>query len=212
MEERTEGCSDRSAQGGRRYDASVPSVADVLRGTLSAPTPDPQVVDGVPAAVVVPVVDGPRPSLLLTRRTDTVGVHKGEISFPGGARHGDDTDLLSTALRETREELGIPETSFDVLGRLPETHTIVTGYIIVPFVGVLRERPDMTPSPLEIAEVLEMDLGRLEGVEREVIPEGRPGGWFAYELDGHTVWGATGRILHGLLEMLREGGWAPEEG
>jgi 8-oxo-dGTP pyrophosphatase MutT (NUDIX family) len=197
---------------GRRYDAGVTTVAEALRGALPPPTPDPEVVGGVAAAVVVPVVDGPRPRLLLTRRTDTVRDHKGEISFPGGVWHEDDRDLLATALRETREELGIASSSFEVLGRLPETHTIVSGYVIVPFVGILVERPAMTPSPLEIAEILEMDLGRLAGVERQVIPGDRPGGWFAYELDGNTVWGATGRILHGFLEALREGGWTPEEG
>ena len=166
----------------------------------------------MPAAVVVPVIDGPRPRLLLTRRTDTVRSHKGEISFPGGVRHEGDRHLLATALRETREELGIDSSSFEVLGRLPETHTIVSGYVIVPFVGILAERPEMSLSPLEIAEVLEMDVAHLAAVEREVVPGDRPGGWFAYELDGNTVWGATGRILHGFLESLRAGGWAPEEG
>jgi 8-oxo-dGTP pyrophosphatase MutT (NUDIX family) len=190
----------------------VITVGDALRGTLQPATPDPEVVGGVPAAVVVPVIDGPRPRLLLTRRTDTVRSHKGEISFPGGVRHRDDRDLLATALRETREELGIAPDSFEVLGRLPETHTIVSGYVIVPFVGILAERPEMSLSPLEIAEVLELDLARLAAVERELVLADRPGGWFAYELEGNTVWGATGRILHGFLELLRAGGWAPEEG
>jgi 8-oxo-dGTP pyrophosphatase MutT (NUDIX family) len=186
------------------------SVAEVLRGVLEPVAPDPDLPDGVPAAVVVPVIDLPRPSLVLTRRTETVRTHKGEISFPGGVRHPEDVDLLATALRETEEELGIPGHAFEVLGRLPPTPTVVSGYVIQPFVGLLSERPTMRPSPIEIAEVLEMDLDRLADVEREVIPDGRSSGWFAYELDGHTVWGATGRIMHAFLYTLRSGGWAPE--
>jgi 8-oxo-dGTP pyrophosphatase MutT (NUDIX family) len=187
----------------------VKSVREALRGALDPATPDPPVSGGVPAAVVVPVIEGASPTLVLTKRTDTVRDHKGEISFPGGVRHGEDRDLLATALRETEEELGISREAFEILGRLAVTHTVVSGYVIVPFVGILPELPPLTPSPVEIAEVLEMDLGRLAEVEREVILQDRPAGWFAYELNGHTVWGATGRILHGFLETLRAGGWSP---
>jgi 8-oxo-dGTP pyrophosphatase MutT (NUDIX family) len=187
------------------------SVAEALRGVLDPATPDPPLSGGVPAAVVVPVIDQPRPSVVVTRRTDTVRTHKGEISFPGGVRHLEDPDLLTTALRETEEELGIPREAFDMLGRLPPTHTVVSGYVILPFVGLLAEHPRMRPSPIEIAEIVEMDLGRLAEVEREVIPDGRPGGWFSYELGGHTVWGATGRIMHAFLDRLRSGGWSPEK-
>jgi 8-oxo-dGTP pyrophosphatase MutT (NUDIX family) len=186
------------------------SVAEALRGVLDPLTPDPVLPGGVPAAVVVPVIDQPRPSVVVTRRTDTVRTHKGEISFPGGVRHLEDPDLLTTALRETEEELGIPGEAFDMVGRLPPTHTVVSGYVILPFVGLLAERPRMRPSPIEIAEIVEMDLGRLAEVEREVIPDGRPSGWFSYEIGGHTVWGATGRIMHAFLDRLRSGGWSPE--
>jgi 8-oxo-dGTP pyrophosphatase MutT (NUDIX family) len=189
-------------------------LAEALRETLDPVTPDPQLEPGVPAAVLVPVIDVPRPRLLLTRRTDTVRDHKGEISFPGGVRHAEDPDLLTTALRETDEELGIPGRRVEVLGRLPPTHTIVSGYVIVPFVGLLHEVPPMTPSPVEIAEVLQMDLGRLTTVEQEAGSRDQAGAfrtWYAYELEGHMVWGATGLILHGFLEALRAGGWSLPE-
>jgi hypothetical protein len=87
---------------------------------------------------------------------------------------------------------------------------VVSGYVILPFVGLLDERPRMRPSPIEIAEIVELSLARLSEVEREVIPDRRRGGWFDYELDGHTVWGATGRIMHAFLEALRSGGWSAE--
>jgi 8-oxo-dGTP pyrophosphatase MutT (NUDIX family) len=166
---------------------------------------------GVPAAVVIPVVDHGPPSVLLTRRTDTVRTHKGEISFPGGVRHDEDPDLLRTALRETEEELGIPADAFEVLGRLPPTHTVVSGYAVLPFVGLLSRPPALNPSPVEIEEVLEVEVARLAGVEQEVMAEEWGRGWFEYHVDGNRVWGATGRILHGFLEKLRSGGWSPEK-
>jgi 8-oxo-dGTP pyrophosphatase MutT (NUDIX family) len=166
-----------------------------LREFLSSGDRDPWPGEGTPAAVVVPLLDLPRPALLFTVRSDQVRDHRGEISFPGGVRHGDDPDLLATALRETEEELGIGRDAFEVVGALPPTHTVVSGYVIQPFVGVLAGRPAMTPSPVEIAEVLEVEVDRLADVEQEVQS------WFAYPLDGYLVWGATGRIVHAFLEI-----------
>jgi 8-oxo-dGTP pyrophosphatase MutT (NUDIX family) len=169
---------------------------------------DPVLPQGVPAAVILPLIDVAEPTLLFTRRTDNVRAHKGEISFPGGARHAEDLDLLTTALRETHEELGISPEAFEVLGMLPPTHTMVSGYVIAPFVGRLGQRPQLTPSPVEIAEVLELPISRLLEVEREVEAVGglHPT-MFVYEVEGYVVWGATGRIVHGLLEILRRQGW-----
>ena len=163
---------------------------------------------------MVPVVE---PHLVLTRRTDLVRHHKGEISFPGGVRHADDPDLLATALRETEEELGISPDAFEVLGALPPVHTIVSGYLIVPYVGMLRARPEVRPSPVEIDEVLEVPVSALDAAEREVLAtdgDGATRAWFAYEVGGHVVWGATGRIVHSFLEALRRSGWkaSSEEG
>ena len=183
--------------------AAVGRTAERLRGALPRDVPEPSSDEGTPAAVLVPVVDVAEPTVLLTVRSDLVGDHRGEISFPGGVRHPEDVDLLETALRETEEELGIPREAFEVLGPLPPTPTVVSGYVIQPFVGILARRPELVPSPVEIAEVLELEIDRLAGVEEEVHRETGPGirrSWFAYTLDGYTVWGATGRILHSFLE------------
>lgn len=135
--------------------------------------------------------------------------HKGEISFPGGARHDEDADLLATALRETEEELGIPPDRLEVLGTLPWTHTFVSGFVVVPFVARLGERPELRPSSVEVAEVLELGLGRLDRAERLARREWRGTAYdtYTYSIDEHTVWGVTGRILHTLLETLRGEGW-----
>jgi 8-oxo-dGTP pyrophosphatase MutT (NUDIX family) len=183
----------------------VSDLAEMLRMELEPSRPDPPAAAGRPAAVMVPLLDLADPALIFTVRSQEVRDHKGEISFPGGVRHDEDADLLTTAQRETEEELGIPPDAFQVLGRLPPTHTVVSGYLILPFVGLLSERPVLRPSPVEIAEVLELGLARLSAVEQE---EGElPRSWFAYRVDDHTVWGATGRIVHGFLEALRRGGW-----
>jgi 8-oxo-dGTP pyrophosphatase MutT (NUDIX family) len=193
--------------------AGVSRIGDLLRDTLAGTQPAPTEEEGTPAAVMVPVLDLTETTVLFTVRSNQVRDHKGEISFPGGVRHPEDGDLLATALRETEEELGIDPGDFDVLGPLPATPTVVSGYVIQPFVGVLADRPAIKPSPVEIAEVLELSVSRLAAVEREVHRETGPGvtrSWFAYTLEGHTVWGATGRILHAFLEVLRAEGWKEE--
>jgi 8-oxo-dGTP pyrophosphatase MutT (NUDIX family) len=182
----------------------VGRTSERLRDVLPRDTPDPPPEEGTPAAVMVPVLDFGDPALLFTVRSDLVGDHRGEISFPGGVRHPGDADLLATALRETEEELGIPREAFEVVGALPPTPTVVSGYVIQPFVGILDQRPSLSPSPDEIAEVLELDIARLARVEEEVHRETGPGvrrSWFAYALDGYTVWGATGRIVHSFLDV-----------
>lgn len=179
-------------------------IVDLLRERLDPPRPDPQIPDGVPAGVMVPLIDAPEPLLVFTKRSQEVRDHKGEISFPGGVRHADDPDLVTTALRETEEELGIPREAFEVLGVLPPTHTIVTGYVIVPFVGRLTARPEYIPSTIEIDEILEFEVGLLQAVERVVAREGmgERHEMFVYEVDGHVVWGATGRVLHTFLHVI----------
>lgn len=183
-----------------------------LRGVLGPIDADPPPGPDRPAAVMVPVLDLPEPSLLFTVRSMDVRDHKGEISFPGGVRHREDPDLLHTALRETEEELGISPDRFEVLGSLPPTQTVVSGFLIAPFVGVLADRPRLRPSPVEIDQVLELEIRRLAVVEREagIDRDGERRTWFAYDVDGNTVWGATGRIVHSFLEALRDGGWSKE--
>jgi 8-oxo-dGTP pyrophosphatase MutT (NUDIX family) len=187
-------------------------MGSALREGLAPLRPEPEVVGGVPAGVLVPLIEGPEPHLLFTRRTDQVSHHKGEISFPGGVRHSEDPDLLATALRETEEELGIAPETFEILGLLAPVHTVVSGYVIVPFVGLLRELPIINPSPEEIDEVLELPVAALVDAEREVMAtdgDGVTRGWFAYDVGGQVVWGATGRIVNSFLAALRRGGWTP---
>jgi 8-oxo-dGTP pyrophosphatase MutT (NUDIX family) len=178
-----------------------------LRGMLD---PDPEVVlppDTRPAAVLLPMIDdGAGPSIVFTKRAEDLSRHRGEISFPGGLRHIEDGSLEETALRETEEELGLPRAAVEILGALEPVHTFVSGILIVPYVGLLTTRPAFTPSPAEIAEVLEYPVVRLAASETLQRYEHELGTWFgfAYLLDENTIWGATGRILHGFLDLLRK--------
>lgn len=98
---------------------------------------------GVAAAVLVLI--GMRegvPSILITRRTESVETHKGQMAFPGGVSDPEDqADLMRTALRETEEEVGIPRRSVEVWGQLPPLYT-VTGFWVTPIVGLLNQPVD----------------------------------------------------------------------
>src|SRR5919198_3188526 len=184
---------------------------------LPAPPPGsgdpPADQDGRPAAVLIPVTDERNPTVVFTKRTDDLPRLAGEISFPGGLRNASDPDLLETALRETEEELGLPRSDIEVLGALEPFLTYTTGYWVTPFVGLLDPGHQLVPSPAEIAEVFRVPLATLDRIEREVEWHRDEWTWtgFVYEVDGHTIWGATGRMLHQFLEIVRNQG-IPEEG
>jgi 8-oxo-dGTP pyrophosphatase MutT (NUDIX family) len=183
---------------------------DDLRERLARaldPAPSPVLAPGDRlAAVLLPIVVGPKPSVVLTRRAEHLSRHAGEIAFPGGLAHAEDASLADTALRETEEELGLAPAAVDVVGSLPPVHTSVSGILIVPFVGMLAERPAFRPDAGEIAEVLEYPLDALAAAESEIeLPRGgHVYRGFAYEMNGDTIWGATGRILHELIDALRK--------
>jgi 8-oxo-dGTP pyrophosphatase MutT (NUDIX family) len=182
------------------------------RGTRLRETGPAWAVDGaepvappVPAAVLVPIVDAPAgPLLLLTRRAGDLRTHRGEISFPGGRVDPGEMGR-DAALREAHEELGIDPAGVEVLGRLPRISTVVTGYMIAPWVGVIS-CPQLVPNPGEIAEVLEVPLARLQepGARRDqrFIRRGLMSISPAYDVGPHVVWGATARILASLLDLL----------
>ncbi|MGE5225874.1 MAG: NUDIX hydrolase [Planctomycetaceae bacterium] len=178
-----------------------------LRSRLD-PAPAPVAAPGDRlAAVLALLVREPAPSLLFTVRAATLSRHAGEVSFPGGLRDPEDADLAATALRETEEEVGIDRDAPTLLGALPAVHTFVSGILVTPFVGVLPVLPSLAVSDVEIAEALTVPLGDLHAAEeqRELRREaGRVWkGWW-YETGGVTIWGATGFMLHALLDLIRK--------
>jgi 8-oxo-dGTP pyrophosphatase MutT (NUDIX family) len=153
--------------------------------------------------VLLPLFDvAGRPHLLLTKRTDSLRNHRGQVSLPGGRRDPEDASLTETALREAEEEVGIPRHAVRVLGALDDVATLVSDFVVTPVVGVLPARPAIVPNPGEIARVMEVPLELVLAVDAG-LPPGAGVRELRYPLDGEDVWGATARILRGFSAVLR---------
>jgi 8-oxo-dGTP pyrophosphatase MutT (NUDIX family) len=148
---------------------------------------------------------------VLTRRTERVGAHKGQVSLPGGACHSNELPA-QTALRETAEELGVDSRSIEVMGQLTPLYVPVSSYCIHPFVGYQPAVPAFRPDPVEVAEVLEMPLkALLDPLNRHVEywhEAGFEGGRRipCFKLGGWLVWGATAMILSEMAAALENVG------
>ena len=185
---------------------SHPDPIDALRGRLLT-EPITNATPGVSrAAVLVPLMRDPEPMLVFTRRSDDLTHHKGEISFPGG-RADDGEHAMQAALREANEELGIVPDHVEMLGRLPAVLTVVSGYEIEPWVGVIP-RTEFKPNPREVAEVLEVPVAALlePGSRRtqKFIREGHMYTNPAFDVGSNVIWGATARILSLLIAIIEE--------
>lgn len=137
--------------------------------------------------------------IVFTRRTEHVATHKGQISLPGGAAEPFDESLQRTALRETEEELGITPGQVTVVGELEAVPTVVSNFIIKPFVARLASRPAYRPDPAEVAEVIEVPVSALRDPAIHWQEE-RPGPYgpravHFFKYDQHIIWGATAHIL-----------------
>jgi 8-oxo-dGTP pyrophosphatase MutT (NUDIX family) len=157
------------------------------------------------AAVLMPVLEwGREYHLLLTRRTEEVQTHKGQISFPGGMREGEE-DLIKTALRETFEEVGIEESRIEILGRFHD-YVSITGYRVTPFAGFISGPFTIRPQVREVAEVLQVPIriflepNRLR-IEKSVRRKDE-GDVYFYSYGTHQIWGLTARIIKDFLDAL----------
>ncbi len=157
------------------------------------------------AAVLVALyMDDGRLHAVFTRRRENLRRHPGEISFPGGRRDATDPDLQATALREAEEEIGLPADAVRVLGALQPTPTIVTGYAIYPFVGLIEPGIAWRLSAREVAQVLELALDDLLAgyARRRLLRRGVPIRTDTYVVGDDLIWGATARILADLFDRI----------
>lgn len=181
-------------------------VADVSRA-LEGRVPRTRPAEALtPAAVLILLRDDPGGAeALLTRRSNSVKDHKGQVSLPGGVVEPHDADTLHAALRESAEEVGLDPARVRVLGRLDD-YTTVTGYHVTPWVGAIASFDDLAPATSEIERVFAFPLAALSDPARlRRIPADHPDGFaevLVCEWDGEVVWGATARILMGLLEVV----------
>ena len=157
------------------------------------------------AAVLLPVVCRPEPTLLLTRRADTLRKHAGQVAFPGGSADPDDASLIATALREAHEEVGIPPASVRVLGMLGPVESS-TGFQVTPVVGLIPPETPLVPNAEEVADIFEMPLQEalrlsrytpLE-IERRGIRHRIYLSWYQHQF----VWGMTAGIIRELSQHV----------
>ncbi len=160
----------------------------------------------VRAAVLVPIVDHGEAFLVFAQRTDRVGHHAGQISFPGGRVDAGDVDDLQAALREAEEEVGLAPASVEPLGMLDDTETVATQFVITPWVGVVRGPVVWKPDGEEIEKVIEVPVAallapgcfRVESWERNGVTRDV----YFYDYQDTTIWGATARILKQYLDLV----------
>jgi len=160
----------------------------------------------VSAAVLVPIYcKQGEYYLLFTKRTQKVKEHKGQISFPGGAREGEEI-LVNTALRECAEEIGLMAEEVEILGELDDTISKTSNYIITPFVALIPWPYQFQVNREEIEELIEVPLSALldssyQRQETEII-EGAAVISYFYDYQGRVIWGATARILSQFLDIF----------
>ena len=160
------------------------------------------------AGVLVPLlVENGEFKILFTKRTDVVEHHKGQISFPGGSVDEEDASIEDTALRETYEEIGLQREDVEILGRTHDTLTLVSSFIIYPFVGLIPYPYDFT---INTAEVERLIIAPLEAFGQG--KSGNKGYGFEFEggvydtptypYDGEVIWGATARIIENFMDII----------
>lgn len=194
----------------------ISQVLPVLRASL-------QPVSAVDA--LVDVLEGERPQarkaavllslfaqndeiyLVFIRRASNLRAHSGEIAFPGGSYDTEDISLVSTALREAEEEIGLSSARVEILGLLPPVFTVVSNFLIAPVVAYLPLGPGQLH--IQTSEVAETLLLPLQALSNPTIAHtevwstgGRTRTVYFYDYGSLRIWGATGRILHSLLASL----------
>lgn len=160
------------------------------------------------AAVLVPLVDRSQGlTILLTRRTDHLQAHAGQISFPGGRCEPGDCDPVETALREAEEEIGLSRSLVTPIGRL-DTYVTRTGFEVTPIVALVAPPPVLIPDPHEVAEVFEVPLDFiLDPASRQRhsrIYSGATRYFYVFPWRDYYIWGATAGMLVNLADLLRE--------
>ncbi|MCC2971909.1 CoA pyrophosphatase [Massilia sp. IC2-476] len=161
------------------------------------------------AAVLVPLVERPEGlHVLLTKRTDHLSSHAGQISFPGGRAEELDSSPIETALREAEEEIGLHRRHVEIIGVLPE-HVTISAYRVTPVVAIVTPPFALSADPGEVAEIFEVPLSFLtSGANHErrsvTLPEGQGRRTFyAMPYQDYFIWGATAAMLRNLYHFLR---------
>jgi len=161
---------------------------------------------GVDAAVLVPVTNRDDPGVILTRRTDTLKRHPGQVAFPGGRVDPGDADLAAAALREANEEIGLDPALVDVVG-LADRYRTVTGFQVTPVIGVVPPGLAYERREAEVADIFEVPLAfqldTANHVEASVEWQGRERHYYEIMWGDFRIWGATAAMIVNLSRRLR---------
>jgi 8-oxo-dGTP pyrophosphatase MutT (NUDIX family) len=146
--------------------------------------------------------------IVFIRRGEYVGIHSGQIAFPGGRYEDEDGDLCETAMREAEEEIGLPRHSYEIIGQLTDLYVPPSNFLVRAFVAYAPQRPVYTPDPREVQEVIEVDLSHFFNsanikvkdfpAHNSVTNTSAP----YYDADGVVIWGATAMMLRELVDLI----------
>ena len=157
------------------------------------------------AAVLIPLVKRNEWQVLLTKRTDHLRHHPGQVSFPGGRADAIDVSPLDTALRETAEEIGVDQSLIELVGVI-EPYVTVTDFNVVPVVGFIDPSFELNIDKFEVSEVFEIPLSIVLNMtayeQKDIFWKGENRLYWELMYNGYQIWGATAPMLYALAERL----------
>ncbi|HET6516986.1 MAG TPA: CoA pyrophosphatase [Nitrosopumilaceae archaeon] len=180
---------------------NLEEIRPLLSGELTT-KPNP---DGTKLASVLVVIYGDEPKVIMTKKSEILTIHAGEISFPGGKWEKQDGDLLTTALRETKEEINLEITPKQIIGQLQPVRTLNSGFTITPFVAVVDNVPKLKDN-FEVESILRIPLEPfLKTLEDDQNPKHRSiQEMYIFKFNEHVVWGASARILKQITDIFKK--------
>ena len=157
--------------------------------------------------MLIPIVcSGSDCELILTRRTDTLSTHRGQVAFPGGGQDETDETLIATALREAEEEIGLDPSLVKVLGQLDDLPTVTEETIVTPVVGLLDTMPKLVANPAEVARIFFVPFSVLSNSNNWRIQQtdhmGRSYPLYFLDYGGETLWGLSAYFTRQLLSCM----------
>jgi 8-oxo-dGTP pyrophosphatase MutT (NUDIX family) len=181
---------------------------ELLKKALSSKiTPEVKYDGQTKRAAVLIVIYGKEPMIIMTERPKTMNHHAGEISFPGGTWTQRDDDLLTTALRETKEEMNLDISRQQIIGQIRPVVTLNSSFTIVPFICILDEIPKLIPNS-EIETILHIPfVPLLNTIEDDLDPLHKSiQETYTFRYQHHLIWGASARMLKQIFNLLSETG------
>lgn len=177
-----------------------------LKNTLSSEiVPEVKENGKTKLAAVLILIHGSEHNMIMTERPKTMNLHAGEISFPGGSWKEDDYNLLETAIRETKEEIGLDVSRQQIIGQLKPVTTLNSGFTITPFVSITSTIPKLKPNS-EIENILHIPMFPLfKTIEKDRDPTHNSiQEMFTFRYQDYLIWGASARMIKQIMMILSE--------